>query len=432
MANATQVRALLGAVFVGGLLGACLEPSGATCADGSQCAGSKVCAPVGAGCVDPAQVEACRGLAPGAACDLPGIGAGACRDEVCVVQRCGDGVLDPGEGCDDGEANAPDGACLPTCARPTCGDGAIQGDEACDDGELGNGDDRACLPTCVAASCGDGRVWAGVEACDAGAGNDDAGACTGACATASCGDGRVWAGVEACDDGNQASADGCRADCRKVETCGDALLDDGEACDDGNGNPLDGCDGCVVQAWRAEALVAGRTDPLAVELGGIARVAAGLDGSLTFTASQRVWRLADGVLSVVAGTGGRGGRAATAGRRRPQPFFGPRGGGGRRARPHRGSPTNTTTGCVSSISMDASRPSSAPASMATARSSCPGRRWRWRTRPTWPSMASATSSSPIRSTRACCGARSAPPPRAWSRACAKASTVTGGRPSRRG
>jgi cysteine-rich repeat protein len=324
MANATQVRALLGAVFVGGLLGACLEPSGATCADGSQCAGSKVCAPVGAGCVDPAQVEACRGLAPGAACDLPGIGAGACRDEVCVVQRCGDGVLDPGEGCDDGEANAPDGACLPTCARPTCGDGAIQGDEACDDGELGNGDDRACLPTCVAASCGDGRVWAGVEACDAGAGNDDAGACTGACATASCGDGRVWAGVEACDDGNQASADGCRADCRKVETCGDALLDDGEACDDGNGNPLDGCDGCVVQAWRAEALVAGRTDPLAVELGGIARVAAGLDGSLTFTASQRVWRLADGVLSVVAGTGGAG----SSGDGGPAPaatFFGPRG-----------------------------------------------------------------------------------------------------------
>jgi MYXO-CTERM domain-containing protein len=55
---------------------------------------------------------------------------------------CGDGVLDPLEGCDDGASNsdsAPD-ACRTDCTRPRCGDGVVDSAEACDDGDVISGD----------------------------------------------------------------------------------------------------------------------------------------------------------------------------------------------------------------------------------------------------------------------------------------------------
>ena len=46
---------------------------------------------------------------------------------------CGNGVLDPGEECDDGSANDDSGACLTTCVKATCGDAFIwKGIEECD------------------------------------------------------------------------------------------------------------------------------------------------------------------------------------------------------------------------------------------------------------------------------------------------------------
>jgi len=67
---------------------------------------------------------------------------------------CGDGMLDDGEECDDGEENADDGACTLDCKTAVCGDGLVQeGVEVCDDGNPDNSD--ACLDTCEAASCGD-------------------------------------------------------------------------------------------------------------------------------------------------------------------------------------------------------------------------------------------------------------------------------------
>ena len=57
---------------------------------------------------------------------------------------------------------------------------------------------------------------------------------------------------EACDDGNRTAGDGCRADCRGVESCGDGLVDSvkGEMCDDGNGANGDGCsNGCALDAF---------------------------------------------------------------------------------------------------------------------------------------------------------------------------------------
>ncbi|MBM7113514.1 tandem-95 repeat protein [Archangium primigenium] len=58
-----------------------------------------------------------------------------------------------------------------------------------------------------------------------------------------CGDGTTDPG-EVCDDGNRTAGDGCRADCRGVEVCGDGLVDStvGEQCDDGNTASGDGCD----------------------------------------------------------------------------------------------------------------------------------------------------------------------------------------------
>lgn len=65
---------------------------------------------------------------------------------------CGDGVVDPGEACDDGDANsdtAPD-ACRTDCTLPRCGDGVADMGEACDDGNRFGGD--GCTPACEAES----------------------------------------------------------------------------------------------------------------------------------------------------------------------------------------------------------------------------------------------------------------------------------------
>jgi cysteine-rich repeat protein len=59
---------------------------------------------------------------------------------------CGDGVLDAGEQCDDGNDNDTDD-CPSTCVKAYCGDGfQHDGVEACDDGNSNRGDD--CSPRC--------------------------------------------------------------------------------------------------------------------------------------------------------------------------------------------------------------------------------------------------------------------------------------------
>ncbi len=98
------------------------------------------------------------------------------------LPNCGDGQLDDGEECDDGDGNGPTAACLDTCALNVCGDGFVGPDEECDDGD-GNGPTGACLDACVANVCGDGFVGP-EEACDDGAENTLAiGACAPDCST---------------------------------------------------------------------------------------------------------------------------------------------------------------------------------------------------------------------------------------------------------
>jgi virginiamycin B lyase len=93
---------------------------------------------------------------------------GRCDDTCQRIPFCGDGTVDPGEACDDGDLNGTPGHCGSTCALPGCGDGVLDPGEACDDGNAVACD--GCSPTCeleVGSQCGDGIVNAACgEECD--------------------------------------------------------------------------------------------------------------------------------------------------------------------------------------------------------------------------------------------------------------------------
>jgi cysteine-rich repeat protein len=131
---------------------------------------------------------------------------------------------------------------------PACGDGVVDQGESCDDGNLigCDGCDSECALE-VGYVCGDGIVSADCEEqCDDGPGNDDTlpNACRTTCLRAHCSDG-VRDDGEACDDANRVSCDGCSDLCVAEPglVCGDGIpeLRCGEQCDDGNATVGDGC-----------------------------------------------------------------------------------------------------------------------------------------------------------------------------------------------
>ena len=192
---------------------------------------------------------------------------------------CGNGALEKGEVCDDGNKKNGDGcneACVmdygwycPTagkaCKKTVCGDGVAQGYESCDDGNTKDGD--GCSATCSTELgwncpkgkkcidnrhiCGNG-VIGGQETCDDGnliPGDGCSATCQlewgwkcpipGSVCIFKCGDNYVD-NDETCDDGNTVSGDGCSATCQQ-EYCGNSNIDPGETCDDGNNASGDGC-----------------------------------------------------------------------------------------------------------------------------------------------------------------------------------------------
>jgi fibro-slime domain-containing protein len=178
-----------------------------------------------------------------------------------LLGYCGDGVIESGEQCDDGNSVPGDGCSgtcqiepgytCPTQGKPcvltvtlTCGDGKIEGNEACDDGNTVSGD--GCSSTCTVESgytCPTpGQPCVLISTTDA--------------SGPVCGNGKVEAG-ETCDDGNTASGDGCSSTCQ-IETgyycpqpgqpcqleCGDGVVETGEQCDLGAQNGVAGS-GCT-------------------------------------------------------------------------------------------------------------------------------------------------------------------------------------------
>lgn len=175
-------------------------------------------------------------------CDPGGVDGGAGCTSNCTVPTCGNGTVEGLEQCDDGNFVDTD-ACPSRCLKASCGDGWVhRGVELCDDGNSRN--DDACLTTCVPARCGDGVVHTGIEACDDG-NQDPADACLPTCVAARCGDGFVQRGVEACDDANSNDFDDCLRSCQ-LASCGDGFVHAGvEQCDDGNQRSDDACVACA-------------------------------------------------------------------------------------------------------------------------------------------------------------------------------------------
>ncbi|MAQ16030.1 MAG: hypothetical protein CMN30_14730 [Sandaracinus sp.] len=144
----------------------CWEPDG----EASRC--ENVC---GNGFIDTHAGETCD-LGPDG--DYDDETPDACRSN-CRLGYCGDGVLDTGETCDDGDMisdSRPD-ACRETgCVPAYCGDGVIDSGEDCDFGEPGGAERDDCT------SCEPPDMGGGVPGIDAGvdvdADSDDGCGCT--------------------------------------------------------------------------------------------------------------------------------------------------------------------------------------------------------------------------------------------------------------
>jgi cysteine-rich repeat protein len=130
----------------------------------------------------------------------------------CIVDRCGNGKIDRGEQCDDGNRRAFDGCSQFCLIEEVCGNSELDRDlfEECDDGNVFS--DDGCSPDCLVEYCGDGVLQPGLgEECDEGVVNNSnipGASCNRECELPKCGDGikqenailNVWNGETYYDD----------------------------------------------------------------------------------------------------------------------------------------------------------------------------------------------------------------------------------------
>ena len=193
----------------------------------------------------------------------------------CKINICTDGKKDtvgPNhfEACDDGNTIPTDG-CSNNCTLASCGNGVLDPGEECDDDERGQHRRLRQLQT---AKCGNGFVEAGVEECD-GAPVTVMGTtynCSATCKLQRCGNGIINPSKgEQCDNDISMVGtaplpnDGCNSQC-KIEFCGDGVMNNSrhEDCDSGTGSSTAESSRCNKNCTNATAATASsitRTSP---------------------------------------------------------------------------------------------------------------------------------------------------------------------------
>jgi cysteine-rich repeat protein len=185
-------------------------------------------------------------------------GLADCADPGCallpVCGLCGNGDVDAGEVCDDGNLTDGDG-CSQLCRDEGCGNGKKDDGEECDDGDLVPAD--GCSALCEVDRCGDRILQVELEDCEDG-NREDGDGCSRRCqgeegAAPLCGnqnfdfDPNTGQPLEECEDGNERSGDGCSSLCH-FEFCGDGIIQPtlGEQCDDADPRAPPECNGCFI------------------------------------------------------------------------------------------------------------------------------------------------------------------------------------------
>ena len=224
----------------------------------------------GDGCSIICEVERCGNgvIDPDEVCDDGNVvGGDGCSADCNSDESCNNGITDfaAGELCDCGDGSlalppgceapngAPSGSCTADCKTVYCGNGVVNDGEVCDDGNTRSGD--GCSGDCLSdESCGNGYVDVAAdppEQCDMGSDNADTpdAPCRTDCTQRQCGDGVVDVGSgEDCEPGAEVQAScadfgfydgslGCGDDCRYdpentcTGFCGDGVVTFPELCD---------------------------------------------------------------------------------------------------------------------------------------------------------------------------------------------------------